>query len=356
MLSLNIAIFDKDITYAQALTRYLMSTKRQQFCINLFSTESQLLDFLQSNSLDILLISDSFYPLIKLQKNIEVIILLIEETINTQLLELPYICKYQKGEVIVHQLITYYTSKSEKEILENTKAKPYLIGTYSPTGGSGKTTISMGIAQSLATQGCSTLFISLESIPSYTQLLDSDNKSSISDLFYYFRLKTENMLMKLEGIRGFDECSNLFYLPPPLHPNDMVSFSDEDWVSLINLLIKKGHYEYIILDFTSDFSMRNCQLLNLCHKKLYLINPILKSKSQFMYLMNLNHSYTNLEDFMFIVNHQQANKIIPIIDKIKIDFEVPYIESSNESHIKLTNDVQFTNCIKKLLEVIFKDE
>lgn len=358
LLNLNIAIYDQDLDYAQALSHHFLTVKGHQFSVNLFSVENQLMNYLQKNSLDILLISDTLYPKINNHKNIELTILLIEDLIRPNLLELPYIEKYQKGREIVYQIVSYYTLNSHKEI-SGYNHKPKLIGIYSPTGGCGKTTISLGIAKALALQGNSTLFISLESIPSYISLLGISNQGSISDLFYYFSQNSENLLMKLEGIRGYDDCSGLYFLPPPLHPNDITSFSEDDWILLIKILIEKSNYKYIIIDFTCEYSKRNIELIDLCNQKIYLLEDTLKSYSQLKYLKNLKGDTSLLlKTFSFVINN--SKHIIScsenIHNGIHIAFQIPYIASLSKSESYLNFEEDVREYMRELLEVILKTD
>lgn len=362
MFNLNIGIYEHDKSYAESLAQFFITSESQQFSVSLFFQEEQLLEYLKTHSLDILLIPDLLYLKLNNLKNIEVVIMLIEDFVRPELVEIPYVKKFQKASCLIQEIRYIYTNKCDKELSSNPITQACLIGVYSSTGGSGKTTVSLGVAQALSDQGHKTLFISLEAIPSYNILLNRNNDKSISDLFYYYSLKVENIIMKQEGIRIYDEDTKLFYLPPPIHPNDLNLFSEVEWIDLINVLKSKSQYQYIVMDFTCEFSIRNRNLFEICDKKIYLVNPSFKCFHQIEYLkkaLMMDVDTTFFEHVIFVLNNigvkDEANE--EVADS-NIVFEVPYIETLLCKNVmeKTAFNHNFIEIIKKLLEVIHKSD
>lgn len=271
MISLQIVLGDYDQRYVQKLSSYLMNHQNHHFSVKTFSEVSHLKSHLQNNPTDILLITEDFY--LKLEAVFPMAILLVEHAISSALKSLPSIRKYQSGDQIIHQFMNYYTLTSNKELIGHIeKGGTKLWGIYSPSGGSGKTTLALALAQAFALRGHSTLFLSLEEIASYARLFECDGQTSISDLLYHAKKRTDNLLMKLEGIKRVDKTTELKFIPPPIYPQDMLTFEDEDWRYLIDQLLNYSSFENIVLDFTSELSTRNLWLMSQCKKLLVLTN------------------------------------------------------------------------------------
>ncbi|MBC7958597.1 MAG: hypothetical protein H7X94_01910, partial [Vallitaleaceae bacterium] len=216
MINLQITIGDTDLHYLQKLSDYFMSVKTHHFSVKTFSDLSNLSNHLNTESTDILLITEKLY---KQLHNIPPMTLLLRENgVGSNIKEHLSIPKYQSGSKIVEQMIHYYTLQSTSEVqFAPNRKKTALIGIYSPSGGSGKTTLSLMLAKALAAKGKNTLFISLEEIASYKHVLSATDETSLSDLLYYAHKRSDNLMMKLEGIQRLDKESGLKFIPAPIH-------------------------------------------------------------------------------------------------------------------------------------------
>jgi cellulose biosynthesis protein BcsQ len=300
----------------------------------------------------------------KLNKKLltDVTILLVDNVLSTSLLELPRIDKYQQGHLIVERIISYYTSLCGKEqVGVNNNSTTEIICVYSPIGGSGKTTISFALANMLSMQGYRTLFLSLEEFPSYTKLLDNIYNSSLSDLLYHIKKRSPNLIMKLEGIKKNDNITGMSYIPPPICKEDMTSLEDEDWMQLMNCLLKAKEYKYIIIDFTSECSARNSLMMEKCHKKIILTNYTIGSNERLKALFeNGNSSGEKLENVIIVANATKPSMDATIQEfgESRIVCEIPFIEnlySRNNEKININLDNSFGQEIKKLGKVINMD-
>lgn len=271
MLKLSICICDTDKEYLKALGRYFLSVKQYQFSINLFEKKENLSQFLETNSTDILLLSEQLYNEEAEYKKTEMTVILIEGLLSNTCINLPWVEKYIKPERILEKIIRLYSGVSKKEIpSSDSKKQALIIGVFSPAGGCGKTAISLKICEVLSKIEKQVLFLSLEGIPSYKKQLNIFGDKSITDLFYFINLGAENILMRVEGVLAYSEEKNLWYLPPPLDARDMESIREEEWERLIELIATSGRFRFIVIDFTSEVSERNLRILDKCDKKLFI--------------------------------------------------------------------------------------
>ena len=107
------------------------------------------------------------------------------------------------------------------------------------------------------------LYLNLEEYSGFEQLLGCTYERTIGDLIYYIRQGSANLFYKMSSM--VQSVNNLDYLPPSLSPMDIQNTSYEEWMTLINEIIKNSSYETIILDL-GDGVTDLYALLNECDK------------------------------------------------------------------------------------------
>lgn len=290
MANFNVVIADYDTGYTGALSKYLSSWEENDFNVISFTKEQLLCEYLNAEKADILLIS----PMLMTEKlnlsNVQMTIINTPDRIPETLLEFPSINKYQPGDVIARELIRIFSKHSNDEIIiKNNTAESIITGVYSPIGGIGKTTISVGLAKQYALNGAKILFISLEELASYTSLLDCSSSNNFSDLLYYTKQKNKNLLLKIEGLKNADSHSGLHYFSPPSCYKDLQEVATNEWIELIDYIKNNSAYERIIIDFDSTFSEKNIRLLQICNEVILPVNV------DSMCLSKINQMYNGLE-------------------------------------------------------------
>ncbi|GKX30629.1 chromosome partitioning protein ParA [Vallitalea longa] len=347
MVKLKIIIADNDKGYLNAVSKYLASWDETDFNVISFNDKDLLEDYLKINKVDILLISPSLMNEDINLKNVQVTIMNTPDRIPENMLKYPFIDKYQSGDSIARELLSIFSKNSKDEIIiKKNSVSCEVIGVYSPVGGIGKTTVSLGIAKSYATSRISTLFISLEEMASYKGILDCNNNNNFSDLLYYIKQKNKNLMMKIEGLKNVDVDTGLNYFSPLACYRDIYEISEDELVRLIEFIKCNSNYERVILDFDSNLSDKNIELMKTCDKVLLLTNidriSITKLQGLYDNLKKLGIEDLNSNVKMIFNNNIMQKQIlqgVTIINK-KIDLYVPYdnklyIYEDNKNHMNL---------------------
>ncbi|WP_273327211.1 AAA family ATPase [Vallitalea guaymasensis] len=314
MIRLNIIIADYDKGYLNAISRFLSSWHETEYNVISFTEKELLTKYLETAKADILLISPKLMAEDLDLSNVQVTIINTPDRVPESLLTYPYINKYQPGDVVAKELISIFSINSKDEIIvkKNTVGTK-VIGVYSPIGGSGKTTVSVGLAKQYAINSFKTLFLSLEEMASYKTILECNNTNNLSDLLYYIKQKNKNLMMKIEGLKNTDNDSGMDYFSPPYCYKDIHEVSINEWIELIDYIRDNSNYERIVLDFDSNLSEKNLKLLQACEEVLLLTNI------DKMALTKLNHMYNSLKKMD--IEDVNANVRI-IINNTKKDNEV----------------------------------
>lgn len=355
MVKLKIIIADSDKGYLNAISKYLSSWEETDYNVISFNDRGLLNDFLENNKVDILLISPTLMDEDMNLKNVQTTIINTPDRIPENMLQYPFIDKYQSGDAIARELISIFSKNSKEEIIIKKKSfNSEVIGVYSPVGGIGKTTVSLGMAKSYAASGISTLFISMEEMASYKGILDCNNNNNFSDLLYYIKQKNKNMMMKIEGLKNVDAHTGLNYFSPLACYKDIYEIEVDELVGLIEYIKYNSDYKRVILDFDSNLSDKNIELLKACDKILLLTNidRICLTKLQGLYdnLEKLGIQDINNDVRMVFNNNTMQKQVlqgVSIINK-KIDLYIPY-DNKLYTYEDNKNPMNLDGCFGKTL-------
>lgn len=331
MIKLKIIIADSDKGYLNAISKYLSSWNEIDYSVISFNDKELLINFLEDNTVDILLISPSLMSDNINFENVQATIINTPDRIPENMMDFPYINKYQSGDVIARELLGIFSKNSNEEIIiKSNSYESKVIGVYSPIGGIGKTTVSLGIAESYAVNKVRTLFISLEEMASYREILDCNNDNNFSDLLYCIKQKNKNLLMKIEGLKNVDINTKLNYFSPIECYKDIHDVSGDEIVSMLRYIKANSDYERVVLDFDSNLSDKNIEILKACDEVILLANidKICLAKIQGLYdnLEKLGIGDINDSVKMVFNNNTMRKQVLQggTVHNKRIDLFIPY--------------------------------
>ncbi|TCT11654.1 cellulose biosynthesis protein BcsQ [Natranaerovirga pectinivora] len=345
----NLVLGDKDTLFNTKLIKYINTQKEQPFNSRGFSDKSILSKHIIENNIDVLLLTPEMYDSDISYENVKLVIIFSEGNKPNWVKELPVIYKYQGVNKILTKVMSLYSEVSEDTVINNNNTTK-IVGVYSPIGRSGKTTLSFGIC-GLLSENKKVLCINLEELNS---VINSNLKSSeytLSDLLYYIRQKTPNVLLNIknivEKINGFD------YIFPVRCYVDLLDTKLEEWQLLIEILKKESDYDVVVINFGNSIYSYTLDLISLCDEKILISLPDNASSQKFnswmesIMLLQRDDLFINTT---IVLNHQTSCNKIFVEDNI--DFTLPYEEEINERHIHYDSEYgQVVNKIIKKLQV-----
>lgn len=243
-----LAIFDSEEAYAYRLMEFITGKINLPFEIYVFTEESRFYSCAKIKDIECLLISESVYRQEVEALKIPHIIILSEsgENLNKTL---HHINKYQSCENIFHQIMEYYTDKSETVpmTLRTGLKKMQIIGIYTPIGRCLQTTFSLTLGQMLSRR-FKTLYLNFEIYSGFSRMLCRNFESDISDLMYYFACAREKLAYRLESM--VETVGGLHFIPPAEIYQNLAGIRGDQWLDLFQEIEKASDYEYLILDLT----------------------------------------------------------------------------------------------------------
>ncbi len=265
---IKIGVADDDREYVRRLV-YGLERYSSSMSISVYTETESLENALQTKRFDILLFEPHVYNgQIPLSKHTAAILLYDEEeTMPDACKGFAKIKKYQQISSIYHEMLEQYAEVcGNYGMIGDNRTKKILF--YSPIGGSGKTTLSLATAASLAQRNHSVLYINLEEIASDSCFLPQSDKKGLSELLE--RLDSEiNFSFKLQGLMN-TKMENFYYLNHFESPNDIYEMKADELEKLVTVINNTGVCEYLIIDGGISLDSKTMTLFE-CVDKIVLV-------------------------------------------------------------------------------------
>lgn len=259
-MKLNIAIFDKDKAYTERLLRMFQANYAGQIAISVFSDEEIFLEKLK-NQYYVYIISSNEGPefLGKIPGNIPVAFLVPDNSIG-EVAGHPAVGKYQSIDAIYRRIMELCAKKvpETKMSFGGKRAKTVLF--TSLQGGSGTTSCAAAFAVNLASRGKKVFFLDLNTVTASSRIFGEDERGSFSDVIFAMKSTEENFQLLLESLKHTDS-SGVGFFSKCQRAQDMLELEDKDVAELVETLQQAEHCDYLIIDYSSDFSTREKLLL-----------------------------------------------------------------------------------------------
>ena len=265
--------------------------------------------FSRPQKAEILVVSDELYNSSLQRHNIAKIFVMQEqpsqETANE--LNVDRMFKYTNISTIFNEIIGKSVDVLNMERSEKNQSQIILV--TSAAGGTGKTTLAMGIAANMAKNYKKVLYINASRLQSFQYLLE--NKAPISSAEVYVKLANSEKVM-YEDIKHVIRREQFHYLPP--FKAALMSLGIEYSVFYkIALSAKKSkEYDFIIIDADETFDEDKAMLLDNADKVIIVTRQGRVSVFATNILVS-NINGINAEKYLFICNdfnREESNAVV----------------------------------------------
>lgn len=269
---------------------------------------------------DILIISEDLYDYSMQRHNIGHIFVMTEQQGEEQTAELNVdrIFKYTSIKEIFNEI----TGKSADvlKIESDKKKETQVILVYSASGGTGKTTVAMGVSASLTRNYKRVLYINADRLQSFQYLLDNSAPITASDVYAKLAFTgPESVYQDIKHVIRKEVCS---YLPPFKAALMSLGLQYSVFERIVKSAKKSGDYDFIVVDSDVTFDEDKAQLINLADKVLVITNQSMAAVSATNTLVS-NVNGMSGEKYIFICNDfdkLESNALIS--PKVSLKFTV----------------------------------
>lgn len=282
----HIVIVDEDKTFVFSLAAKFISDLYEKIDLELITDHDYYnAYFSQPRKIDILLISESLYSEKMSNQDINTIFVLAENDVITGNNSANYISKYSSPASIFNEVMA--KTLQMFNLRTNARQTSKVIVVTSASGGTGKTTISFGVASSLTKKGRRVLYLDAEMLQTFQHLMTNKTPIIKNDIYSLIKQQPASIYKNLQqSIRT--EIFN--YLPPFKMGLKSMNMDDSVFLNMIDQAKKSKDYDYIIVDTDHCFDERKTKLLNIADMVVVVVNPTFHS------LLSANTLFSNLEN------------------------------------------------------------
>lgn len=209
--------------------------------------------------------------------------------------KISYIFKYKSSKEIINELIASIRpilTRQNKDF-ETTK----LISLYAAAGGTGKSSIGIGLAACLAQNFRKVLYVNTETIQSFGHYL-SDDSGLPSEAYRILREKSNNVY---KNIKHYIRREGFAYFPPISVVLDSLNLDFNIYTQLIRGAKESKDYDLIIVDLDSGYALHKMEIIRNSDKVIMVTKQDALSRHKLEYLLR-NLDVYNKEKYIFLCN------------------------------------------------------
>lgn len=251
-MKIKVAICTTDVQYSERISFYFQKHYYDKFSWNLFSDFSYFSEFVESRSVDIILIGremEAAAEALAEKKNGESVWVSLVDDIED---EAPSgffkLQKYAGIDRIYRDLLEAYSGKEHihyrSAAIANDKTTIYAF--VSASGGTGTSTLAVAAAKYYARLE-KVLYINLENIGVVQPTFSCEKRAGMDEIIYTLKSRRKALELKLESAVSRDK-SGVYFFETGENPLDMISLTSEDMKELFTAVQRTREYDKVILD------------------------------------------------------------------------------------------------------------
>ena len=284
--------------------------------------------FSVSQRADILVISEDLYDRTMQRHNVSHIFLLTEqyEEESTADLNVNRIFKYTSIKEIFNEIIS--KSSSVLKLDQQRKQETQVVLVYSASGGTGKTTVAMGISTSLTKNYKKVLYINAARLQTFQNMLENETPVTAADV--YAKLRSENLEKVYEDIKHVLRKELFYYLPPFKAALMSLGLRYSVFGEIVKSAKRSGDFDFIVVDADVTFDEAKADLINMADRVVIVTNQSTAAVSATNILAS-NINGMNTDKYIFVCNDfdkMQSNALISPRSSLKFTIS-DYVDHFN---------------------------
>ena len=300
-----IIIADTDLNYLIPLQAKFAEEMYEQMELEVITDKSYFEQFFSvPQTAEILVVSEALYSPEIRRHNITHVFLMMEqqEMEYTSQLNINRLYKYTSIKEIFTEISGI--GGESLDIHREPRKAPKLITVCSACGGTGKTTVAMGISTCLSKQYRRVLYIGADRIQSFQRLLENPAPVASTDVYAALSVSSQNAY---HAVRHVIRKEGFSYLPPFKMSLLSLGLDYEIFTRIALEARASGDYDYVVVDADTAFDENKAQLLDLSDKVVIVTRQTAGS----VYATNLlagNINGLNPDKFLFVCNNYDRSQ------------------------------------------------
>ena len=281
-----------------------------------------------SQRADILVISEDLYDRAIQRHNVGRIFLLTEqyEEESTADLNVNRIFKYTSIKEIFNEIIS--KSSNVLKLDQQKKQETQVVLVYSASGGTGKTTVAMGISASLTKNYKKVLYINAARLQTFQSMLENETPVTATDV--YAKLRSDNLEKIYEDIKHVLRKELFYYLPPFKTALMALGLRYRVFGEIVRSAKRSGDFDFIVVDADVTFDEEKAELINMADRVVVVTKQSTAAVSATNILAS-NINGMNTDKYIFICNDfdkTRSNELISPRSSLKFTIS-DYVDHFN---------------------------
>lgn len=246
-MKIKLAILENDKSYLNRIVSVFSTKYTDKFQVFSFTNQDMALKAVVEERIDVFIASDLFEINVSelpprcsfayFVNNADI------EIVNDS----RAICKFQKVELIYKNILSLYSENASSLSGFKSSDECQLTVFSSPCGGVGTSTVAAAYSMRLAKRGKRVLFICYEDFGAADLFFKGEGQFDMSDVIFALKSKKSNLALKLESYVRKDIRGVHFFAKAKI-ALDMIAFSHEERLQIINELRMCSSYDHIVVD------------------------------------------------------------------------------------------------------------
>lgn len=316
MLKIKVAIVDVDEAYLNKLTSYFSSHYCDKLEVCGFSTKTAILEYLQTNRVDVLLVSDSFQIDVKAFPERIAFAYLCDSSAIDSINGKKVVRKYQKADMLYKEILSIYSENPSNVIglrIDN-EGETAILAFFPTSGGTGCSTIAASCCINLASRGKRVLYLNMEHYGNADLFFSGDGTQNFSDIIYSLKSKKGNLMLRMESAIKKD-ATGVYFFEPTKTVLDLLELTADDISKLLSEIRASKSYDYVVLDTGLYLRGPYAELLKHAHSLIFVLDDSSSSQAKFMRIydalktLEAHDRIALLNKLAIIYNKVQTNDI-----------------------------------------------
>lgn len=294
---------------------------------------------------DILIVSEELYSQSMQRHNISHIFVMNEqyEEDQTADLNVTHIFKYTSIKEIFNEIIG--KSADVLKLDKTAKQETQIVLFYSASGGTGKTTVAMGVSAFLTKNYKRVFYLNAARLQVFQHMLENHSSITAADVYAKLASAGDNAYSDIKHVIR-KECFS--YLPPFKAALMSLGLSYSVFEKIISSAKNSGDYDFIIVDSDITFDEDKAALFNIADKVIIVVKQTIASVLATNILVS-NINGAGSDKYVFICNDFDKEEDNALISpNVALKFCVSdYIDHFNHYANMKPDDLSKENCIQK---------
>lgn len=307
---LTIIIADTEATVVDTLELKFLETLRDNVRLEIITDPEYFKEYFSTpRTADVLVVGEELFEDELLRHDIKHRIRILSEYIDTEttVQNIVKVYKYSTSKEIYAEIMRGIDAGSAGE-----KEKSRLVMVYSPIGGSGKTTVALGVCAALSSIN-KVLYVNAESMNTFGVFLENA-QSLPSEAYEQLSFGNKDVYGGLKPYIARNGKDGFFYLPPSANS---LSSAGGDLRALYEFVVAaraSGEFDYVVVDVDSSYTNAKGVLMTNADKVLIVYQQDRVSAHK-MDMLQKNVSCTDTEKYIFVCNKYKPEKMNYFLSK-----------------------------------------